>query len=53
MKTYTLHNIMQWYGVSQIKALRIMGRIRDTAYADGKKITRVIRDGVCVEMRIK
>lgn len=48
----TLKSLMK-QGATELDALNTLSRMRTQAVADGKKVTRVIRDGKVQEQYIK
>ena len=49
---YTLEKLMSRAGMTQVQALNYMNRIRNDVYAQGGKVTRVIRNGVVREILV-
>lgn len=49
---YTLETLMSRAGMTQVQALNYMNRIRNDVYARGGKVTRVIRDGLVLEVLV-
>ena len=47
---YTLETLITRAGMTQIQALNYMNRIRNDVYAQGGKVTRIIRDGLVCEL---
>ena len=47
---YTLETLMSRAGMTQVQALNYMNRIRNDVYAQGGKVTRVIREGLVREI---
>lgn len=47
-----LNSLVKSGKMSELQARNYMSRIRDNAYRDGAKITRIIRQGIVVEQRI-
>ena len=47
---YTLETLITRAGMTQIQALNYMNRIRNDVYAQGGKVTRIIRDGLVREL---
>lgn len=47
-----LNSLVKSGKMSELQARNYMLRVRDNAYRDGAKITRIIQQGVVVEQRI-
>ena len=52
MTKVTLKSLMS-KGMSELDALNLLSRMRTLAVSEGKKVTRVIRDGKVQEQYIK
>ena len=49
---YKLETLMSQAGMTQVQALNFMNRIRNDVYAQGGKVTRVIRGGLVREILV-